>query len=249
MRAKSFRGIISPILGKSAAGVAAALLLSACGGGDGGGTPMSAEGSYNLQAAMTTLLDSGLTQAVKLSGDVIVNGTSNPVTGTGTLTLSPGATGMFNGTAARLQTETVSGTVTAGGQTAPYSVSMMNAYEPTTPAILGASQSTEFDVAQAPIVIPAMVGTSATMLGTLSRYKDSTLSVALGTEELSVAVTMTPVDPGGPEVVQFTYKIYDTGQTLVETDTYSYNLTQDNVLSFSSAGTQAASGTLTLTPQ
>ncbi len=104
-------------------------------------------------------------------------------------------------------------------------------------------------MAPAPITIPSMVGTSATILGTLSRYKDSTLSVTLGAEQVSVAVTLDPVDPGGPEVVQFTYKIYDTTQTLVETDTYSYYLTQDSVLSFSSAGTQTAAGTLTVTSQ
>jgi hypothetical protein len=48
-----------------------------------------------------------------------------------------------------------------------------------------------------------MVGTSVTMLGTMSRYSDSTLSVALGTVQVSVAVTLIPVDPGSSEVVQF----------------------------------------------
>jgi hypothetical protein len=58
-----------------------------------------------------------------------------------------------------------------------------------------------------------------------------------------------PVDPGSPEVVQFTYKVYNTNQALVETDTVSYNLTENNLLSLNLATTQNATGTLTVMPQ
>ena len=234
-----------------AAGILAALLLSACGGGgssNGNPTP-SPQGSYDLQAAMAALVKSGLSANVNLSGTAIVNGTSNPFTGTGTLTLSPGVSGMFNGTMAQLQTQSISGSVTVAGQTSPYSSSVVNAYEPATTAVAGDSQGTEIDVAQAPIAIPTVVGTSVTMLGTLSRYSDSTLSFALGTVQVSVAVTLIPVDPGSPEVVQFTYKVYNTNQALVETDTVSYNLTENNLLSLNSAAIQSATGTLTVKPQ
>jgi hypothetical protein len=234
-----------------AAGVLAALLLSACGSGGGStGNPRPVpQGSYDLHAAMAALVESGLNANVNLSGTVIVNGTSTPFTGTGTLTLSPSVSGMFNGMMAQLQTQSISGTVTAAGQTSPYSSSVVNAYDPATGAVAGESRSAEFDVAQAPITIPTMVGTSVTILGTLSRYSDSTLSVALGTVQVSVAVKFIPVDPGSQEVVQFTYKVYDTGQALVETDTVSYNLTENNLLSFNSAATQNATGTLTVMPQ
>jgi hypothetical protein len=231
----------------SAAAVLAALLLSAC-GSDGNSTP-SSQDTYNLQAAMVALLKDGLSDNVDLSGTAIVNGTSNPFTGTGILTLSPSASGLFNGTMVQLQTESISGTVTVAGQTSPYSSSVVNAYEPATAAVVGESQSTEFDVAQSPIMIPTVVGTSVTMLGTLNRYSDSTLSVALGTVQVSVEVTLLPVDPGTLEVVQFTYKIYDTNQALVETDTASYSLTENNLLSFYSATTQNTSGTLSVMPQ
>ena len=66
---------------------------------------------------------------------------------------------------------------------------------------------------------------------------------------VSIAVTLVPVDPGSPEVVQFTYKVYNTNQALVETDTVSYNLTENNLLSLNSATTQNATGTLTVMPQ
>jgi hypothetical protein len=226
------------------------MLLSACGSsGNSNGNPTPSQDTYNLQAAMVALLKSGLSDNVNLSGTAIVNGTSNPFTGTGILTLSPGASGLFNGTMEQLQTESISGTITVAGQTSPYSFSVVNAYEPATAAVVGESQSTEFDVAQSPIMIPTMVGTSVTMLGTLSRYSDSTLSVALGTVQVSVAVTLIPVDPGSQEVVQFTYSVYDTNQALVETDTVSYDLTENNVLSLNSATTQNATGTLTVAPQ
>jgi hypothetical protein len=234
-----------------AAGILAALLLSACGsdGSSAGNPTPSPQGSYDLQLAMAALVKSGLSTDVNLSGTAIVNGTSNPFTGTGTLTLNPGVSGMFNGTMAQLQTQSISGTVTVAGQTSPYSSSVVNAYEPATAAIAGESQSTEFDVAPQPIMIPTVVGTSVMLLGTLSRYSDSTLSVALGTVQVSVAVTLIPVDPGGSEVVQFTYKVYNTNQALVETDTVNYNLTENNLLSLNSAATQSASGTLTVMPQ
>jgi hypothetical protein len=255
MRLKSSSAIhtdMIPYNAKSAAaGVLAAMLLSACGsGGSSNGNPTpSPQGSYDLQAAMRALVKSGLSANVNLSGTAIVNGTSNPFTGGGTLTLSPGVSGMFNETMAQLQTESISGTVTVAEQSSPYSSSVVNAYDPATAAVAGDSQSTEFDVAQAPITIPAVVGTSVTILGTLSRYSDSTLSVALGTVQVSVAVTLIPVDPGSPEVVQFTYKVYSTNQALVETDSVSYDLTENNLLSLNSAATQSATGTLTVTPQ
>jgi hypothetical protein len=125
----------------------------------------------------------------------------------------------------------------------------MNAYDSTTSAILGESQSSEFDVAPAPITIPAMVGTSVTNLGTLSRYADQTLSVVFGTTQVSVTELYIPVDPGSPEVMQFTYKVYDMHQMLVETDTISYNLDKNSALSLFSATAQNAIGTLNVMPQ
>jgi len=134
--------------------VLAAMLVSACGGGGVGHPSPSPQSNFDLQTAVAALVKSGLTASVSLSGTVIVNGTSNPVTGTGTLTLSPGTSGLFNNVAAQLQTQSLSGTITVAGQNAPYSSSVVNAYEPATAAILGESQHSEFDVAQAPIAIP-----------------------------------------------------------------------------------------------
>lgn len=234
-------------------GALAAIVLTACGGGDNGmltagppGTPPP--GSYDLRTAMSTLEKGGLSAAVKLSGNAIVNGTATAFTGTGVLTLSPGANGMFNGKTQLLQTETISGTVSVAGQSSPYSSTIVTAYDGTTGAILGESESHEFDVAQAPILIPTTVG-AAVVLGTLSRYTDDTQSVVLGTTQVSAGLLLATVDGKGPEVVQFTYKVYDTSQSLVETDNFNYYLSEDNVLTLYSYTAQSASGTLSVTPQ
>jgi hypothetical protein len=233
-----------------AAAVLAALFVSACGGGggDSGNLTPSSQGSYDLQTAMVALIESGQSNPIELSGTAIVGGISYAFSGTGTSTLAPGASGTFNGTTALLQSQSISGTISVAGQKEAYSSTVVNAYEPTSGAILGQSESNEFDVAQSPISIPTTVGTTSMMLGTLSRYSDSTLSVALGTVQVSVAVTAVPANAGGPELVQFTYKIFDTNQVLVETDTFSYSLTEDNVLALNSAAAQSASGTVSITP-
>jgi hypothetical protein len=234
-------------------GALAAIVLTACGGSDNGmltpgppGTPPP--GSYDLRTAMSALVKSGLSANVNLSGNAIVNGTAAAFTGTGVLTLSAGASGMFNGKTELLQTEAISGTVSVSGQSSPYSSTIVTAYDGTTGAILGESESHEFDVAQAPIVIPTTVGASV-VLGTLSRYTDNTQSVVLGTTQVSADLLLASVDGKGPEVVQFTYKVYDNSQTLVETDNFNYYLSENNVLSLYSYTAQSASGTVSVTPQ
>ena len=237
---------------RSAISVVATLILTACGGGGSGlgasNTTAPPAGSYDLHAATAALVKSGLSVNVNLSGTAIANGTSNSFTGTGTWTLSAGTSGTFNAMTAEIQTQSISGTVTVAGQSAPYTSTVVDAYDSTT-ALLGESSSSEFDVASAPITIPTTVGTSATELGTLSRYKDSTRSVVLGTTQVSVVLSLAAATTGAAEVVQFTYKVYDSQQALVETDTFSYNLSESSTLTLNSATVQNASGSLTATPQ
>src|SRR5450631_3742401 len=96
----------------------AACALSACGGGGGGlaAAPPPAT-SFDLQTGITGLVASGQTANVTLSGSVIVSASSVPFTGSGTLTLAPGVSATFNGVGTLSQTKTISGNVTAAGQT------------------------------------------------------------------------------------------------------------------------------------
>ena len=223
------------------------IVVAACGGGNGDVMPST---TYNLQAGIANMVARGLTANVSLSGSVSVNGTSTPFTGTGTYTRTPAVNGTFNGATALSQTETISGTVTAAGQSTPYSASVIDYYAPGNSAFLGEDAGKEFDVAQSPFTYPTMIlGGSAGVLGTVSRYTDKTLSVSLGTAQVSYSVPLAPVDPGSPIGITVTTKIYDTQNTLTETDVTNYIMTSSNVISFSSASAQSPSGTLTVKAQ
>lgn len=241
------------------AAAAMAIGLSACGGGGGGGSsmpiPKPTPTDFNLQAGYVNLVNSGLSAKVTLSGTLTVNATAMPFTGTGTYTLSPGVTATFNNTSALSQTQAITGTVTAAGQSVPFSVSVVDYYASAGDAFLGqvdpSSSSTagEYDVASSPITYPSsVVGGSSGTLGTINRYTDSSMSVPLGTTTLSYSVTA-PVDPGSPVSVKLTNQIYDTQQNLTETDVTTYTLTSTKVLSFVSATAQSGASMLTVTAQ
>ena len=225
----------------------AAILLSACGGGNSA-TPTMPSTSYDLQAGIKEMVTNGLSSNVGLSGTVTVNGASTPFTGSGTFTRPAATAATFNGTAASSQTTTIAGTVSAAGQTTPYSTSVTDFYAVSDGGFLGEASPTEYDVAQAPILFPASVlGGSSGTLGTLSRYTDSTMSISLGTAQVSYSV-MAPVDPGSPIGVAVTTKIYDTQNTIIETEVTNYTMTSSGVITLSGASAQNQSGMLTITP-
>lgn len=246
MRKESLRTVIAAAL---------ALTLVACGGGGSGGngtpTGSSSGGSqtYNLEAGIANMVAHGLTVNVTFSGTVQVNGTSTAVTGSGTYTLPAGVSATFNGTAATSQTQTLAGNVMAAGQSIPVSQSVTDYYATSNSAFLGEVASGEYDVAQAQFEYPTSIqgGMSGT-LGTILRYTDSTMSVPQGTAQTTYAVTAATTQ-GGPLGIAITTKIYNTQNTLVETDTTNYTMTSSNVISFVSAESQAQQGTLTATAQ
>jgi hypothetical protein len=227
------------------------LALAGCGGGGGNGNavPPPPPANFNMQTGIANMVAHGLTANVSLSGSVNVNGTSTPFTGSGTYTRSAAVNGTFNGAVALAQTQTISGTVTAAGQSSPYSASVTDYYATGNSAFLGEVAANEYDVAQAPFQYPGMiVGGSAGTLGTVSRYTDNTMSVSLGTVQVSYTV-QAPVDPGSPIGITLTDKIYDAQNALLETDVTNFTMTSSNVISFVSASAQRQSGTITVTAQ
>ncbi len=227
-----------------------AILISACGGGNNYTAPMPPPAAdFDLQAGMAKMVANGLSSNVALSGTVTVNGVSTPFTGSGTFTRPPAVSATFNGTAALSQSTTVAGSIMAAGQTTPYSTSVTDYYASSDSAFLGEVSASEYDVAQTPILFPTTVmGISSGTLGTLIRYTDSTMSVSLGTAQLSYSL-LTPVDPGSPIGIVVTTQIYDTMNTLIETDVTNYTMTTSNVVSLSGASAQNQSGTLKVTVQ
>jgi hypothetical protein len=227
-----------------------AIFTSACGGGNNYAAPTQPPPvNYDLQAGMAKMVTDGLSSNVALSGTVTVNSVSTAFTGSGTFTRSPAVSATFNGTAVMSQITTVSGSITAAGQTAPYSTDVTDYYASSDSAFLGEVSTSEYDVAQAPIVFPtAVMGGSSGSLGTLSRYTDSTMSVSLGTVQVSYS-TLTPMGNGTPMDIVVTTKIFDTQNALIETDVTKYTMTASNVISLAGASAQNQSGMVTITVQ
>lgn len=238
--------------------MAVALVLAACGGGGdgdlggGGGGSSSGGGSqsFNLQTGIANMVSRGLSANVALSGSEVVNGTSTSVTGTGVYTLSAGATGgTFNGAAATAQTTTLTGSITVSGQVLQLNQSVTDYYTPSNSNFLGEVSNGEFDVAQAPFQYPTTVsGGESGTLGTLMRYTDSTMSQSLGMAQTTYT-TSGPSTSTGPLGIIITTKIFDTTNTLVETDTTNYSLSTSNVISFVSTTAQQTDATITATAQ
>jgi len=226
-----------------------AALLGACGGGGGGDSLAPGPSTYDIAAGVSGLVTKGMNANLAVSGSLTINGVPLPLTGTGTLALAPATTGTFNGAAVKTQAVSINVTVVAGGQSASSSSIVSDHYDPTTFALLGETSPGEYDVAQSPIVFPAMVmaGSKGT-LGTLSRYADSTQGVSLGTVQISYLVKA-PVNASAPAVVELTNTAYDTHGAIFETEVRDYSLTTANVMLLVSSTVQKGTDTLTVTVQ
>lgn len=240
---------------RAATAVALVIGLVACDGGNsnlfgtsrsiGGGTGTGGSGSYNLQLGIANMVADGFTVNVTLSGSVTINGVSTGLSGAGTYTFSPGISATFNNVTATSQTETLSATAFANGQSVPVSQSVTAYYTATTSEFLG-QISSEYDVAEVPFQYPTSIsGGSTGTLGTILRYKDSTMSVSLGSAQTTYVITG-PSGQGGPIYIAITTKSYDTTNALVETDVTNYSMTTSNIISFVSSSSQSQQGTLSL---
>jgi hypothetical protein len=227
-----------------------AIALTACGGGGGGSAAPPPATTYDLQTGISNLVRQGQTGNLALSGTVMQSGTAVSFTGTGTLTLAPSVAATFNNIAALSQTQTIAGTITAAGQSISLpATSVVDYYDSGTDAFLGETGATAYDVAPSAFMYPTMVvGGSTGTLGTISNYTDSTMSVPVGTTEVTYAVTA-PVDPGSPVLVKVTNVSKDPMGTVLETDVTSYSLTGSGVLTITSASAQNATITLLATVQ
>jgi hypothetical protein len=240
----------TPTAFAAAAGIFA-IALTACGGGGGGGSAAPPPATtYDLQKGISNLVSQGQTGNLALSGTALVNGNPVSFTGTGTLTLAPSVAATFNNTAALSQTQTIAGTITAAGQTTSLpATSVVDYYDSGNDAFLGETSPVTYDVAQSPFTYPTMVVAGSTgTLGTISNYTDSTMSVSVGTTEVTYAVTA-PVDPSSPVLVKVTNVSKDLMGNVTETDVTSYTLTGSGTLTLTSASLQNADSSLLATVQ
>jgi hypothetical protein len=249
---------------RAGVGTAITLALVACGGSGssgngslGGGSstnpPGGSTAQYNLQTGIANMVSKGLSANVSMSGTVNATSTTPaaPFTGSGTYTLSAaGAATTFNGAGAYGQIEAINGNVTVSGQSEVVATQVTNYYATGDSAFVGEVETSEYDVAQASITWPtSLTGGAGGTLGTILRYSDKTQSVSIGTVQLSYSTTA-PATSGGAIGITLTAKIYDTTNTLVETDTRVYSMTSANVITFvSQTANNVQSGTITVTAQ
>jgi hypothetical protein len=242
-----------------AAAMLLALALNGCGGG-GLSTTTAPPETFDLQTGISGLVANGQSSSVTLAGTAEVSGSSEPFTGTGTLTLAPGASATFSGEGALSQTETLSGTVTAAGQTGAFpSIVVVEYYATGNDAFLGqtgtlgASGASAYAVAQTAFTYPAsVVAGDSGVLGTTNNYTDSTLGTATGTTQVSYAVTAvssTTSDSTPTVMVAITSQVNDTQNDPLETDVTNYSLTDGGVLTLVSASVENSSESLTVTVQ
>jgi hypothetical protein len=225
---------------------ASALVLGACGGGS---TSASGSTSYNLAAAIGSLVTKGFSANISFGGSLTGVGT---VSGSGTLTYTAAVNGTFGGSAALVQNQILSGSVTGGGATQAYATSASDYYAVGNHAFLGEQNTTagdmEYDVAQSPFVYPTTVvnGSSGT-LGTVSRYTDSTMGTVLGTAQYSYVVKPDAAN-SSDVIVELKSQLYDPQNNLQLTELDDYALSSSNMLTLVSATVQSPTeGTLTAT--
>jgi hypothetical protein len=206
--------------------------LSACGGGSSTPAPPPPT-SFDVAAALADVATSGLSINMTVSGTV----NDNAVTGTATFTEAPAVAATFNGMAALSQTVTITGTLNAGGQQVPYA---STGVDYTTPAheALGLSTAAEYDVAQAPFSYPSSVVVGSTaVVGTFSRYTDSTMSVSLGTIDASYAVKADPTNSNAV-IVEVIEQYFDTAHINVQNGQTNFIVTASGGVSLQSVSVQ-----------
>jgi hypothetical protein len=135
--------------------------------------------------------------------------------------VSPATPSTFEGQAALLTSETVSGTIVVNGTTAPFS-STAQEYATTSYAPFGIVTSSEYCVMQGSPNIPLTVKVGDTAaIGTFTCYTDSFKTTALGTGHLSYAIE---ADTEHTAIVDLIERDFDNTSSLLVTDQTRWRL-------------------------
>ena len=194
-------------------------LLTACGGGGGGGgtpSPIVSTDSFSFATANAAHINNGYALNFNLTGTQMVGGVNYNVTGSGTVTVTAATPSNFEGQPALLNTETVTGTITVNGVTAPLPAVVQQSYSTTNYVPLGEVDGNEYWVMQGTPVIPATVKVGDTaVLGTFTRYTDSGKATVLGTVKLSYVIE---ADAAHTAIINLVTQQYDTLNALEYSD-------------------------------
>jgi hypothetical protein len=163
-------------------------ILAACGGGGGGDAPAPAPSlSVPLATAVANFVNRTQSSPVTVNGSITSGGQTFTLGGSGTLSESTSSS-TFEGQAALRKNSTMTGTLTANGQSAPMSdTSQM--YFDTNYRPLGDTSDTSYCVVTSatPIPVTAKAGDNGPWY-TETCYTNGSKSVSAGTGSISYAV-------------------------------------------------------------
>lgn len=202
---------------KNVAGIAAAIALVAGCGGGGGSSPAPQNAATTtvtvpFRTAVANLETNGLNQSFTISGTVDPSTASNPlptvqVTGSGTYNLSTPVAATLSGVALLKATETITGTVSANGQSVPLTSAVTLYYNPSNYTEYAETSGTSTQLINA-YTLPATIqaGSTGTFgTGTFSVAADSANSL------LVTEVTTAASSDGSTSQTQAVFRITTTG--------------------------------------
>jgi hypothetical protein len=201
---------------------ASVALLAACGGGGGGGTPapVASTQTFDLRAAYVALFTTSSSNQFTISGTI--EGTS--VTGSGTATSGSVSSGTFEGLASLQRSQTISGTLTGGGETIPLTVTTTDWTDSN--YVPRGSTGEEYEVVSGTPTIPTTARVNDTgMLFTAITYPDSRKLFRTGTVDVSYVVE---ADTATTAIVKLIRTSRDTGSTITDISTATFRIDATN---------------------
>lgn len=192
-------------------------LLFGCGGGGGSSSPagpVTSTNTFPVSTLNASHINNGYTQSGNISGTLSFNGTTYPITGNFSLTVAAATATTFEGQAALTNTGTVTGSEILNGVTVPLADTSQS-YSTTNYAPLGYSSSSEYSVMQGTAIIPSTVKVGDTaVIGTYTRYSNSSKATVLGTAKMSYVVE---ADTASTAIFNIVENEYNTANSLTLT--------------------------------
>lgn len=219
---------------KMIAALSMAASLVACGGGGGGSDNQSPSAlTFNLESAYKTLVASGQTVNFKITA-------SNSCTGSATITSSPAGTSTtFEGQAA-LASTTVYNFSYTNCTPSTISETTVNYYSTNYLPLGTAAQGGNYLVVNGALNLPSSIKVGdAGVLGSMTRYTDSTKSTVNGSTQLSYVVES---DTASSAWVTIATKGYNASNVLESTQLTKYKIDSASKLTAQSITIQYANG-------
>jgi len=201
--------------------------LTACGGGGGSSEPPVNKNNFPINAAMTSVVKSGLQKSLALTGTATNNGTTAAITGSMTITIGATSNSTFEGASAFLSKSTVNGSLTLNGQTSPLTSETLNYLTPSY-EITGMTYVGAYCVATTKGVYPATITVGqAGPMGKYNCYTNSNKTTLVGTRVVDYGTT--PSDTADKVQFQVSESYYDATGKLSSREGATYTITTTGV--------------------